>query len=99
MSKPKRILIVDDSEDNLELILMALSRQDIQYEPVVARDGAEALDYLHRRGKFQGSNGAPPAVVLVDLKMPRVDGFDFLCALRASETLKMIPAVVVTSSS
>ena len=99
MSTPKRVLVVDDDENNVELILTALSRQDFQCEPVVACDGAQALDYLHARGKFRGRNGSQPAVVLLDLKMPRVDGFAFLRELRASETLKMIPAVVFTSSS
>jgi len=99
MSNPKRILIVDDDEKNVELILTALAHQTFPCDTVVACDGAEALDYLHGRGKFQGRNGAQPAVVLLDLKMPRVDGFEFLRELRASETLKMIPAVVFTSSS
>ena len=98
-NEPRSILIVDDDENNVEMILMALSRQDFACNPMVAGDGAEALDYLHRREKLQGDNGGPPVLVLLDLKMPRMDGFEFLRELRASETLKMIPAVVFTSSS
>ncbi len=98
MERRSRILVVDDHPNNVELIVSALAEQDFPHEIVVARDGAEALDYLFRRGAFAGHNDAPPDVVLLDLKMPRVDGFEFLRELRANDPFKMIPVVVFTSS-
>jgi CheY-like chemotaxis protein len=98
MERRKQILVVDDDKNNVELILSALAEQEFHYEAAVAHDGAEALDYLSGRGSFAGRNGLPPDVVLLDLKMPRMDGFDFLRELRASEDFKLLPVVVFTSS-
>ena len=78
MKEIKRILVVDDDAINVDLLLLALSSQKFPHQTVVARDGAEALDYLFGRGRFAGRDGEPPVVVLLDLKMPRVDGFEVL---------------------
>src|SRR5689334_3962172 len=98
MERSRQILVVDDDPRNVELIVSALAEQGFPHETTVARDGGEALDYLHRRGAFAERNGHQPDLVLLDLKMPCLDGFDFLHELRADETLKLLPVVVFTSS-
>src|SRR6266487_4450015 len=99
MKEIKRILVVDDDAINVDLLLLALSRQQFLHETVVARDGAEALDYLFGRGKFAGRDKEQPAVVLLDLKMPRVDGFEVLRQVKSDKALKRIPVVVFSSSN
>jgi CheY-like chemotaxis protein len=96
--KPKHILLVDDSPRDTEMALEALQHYHIANEVVALRDGVEALDYLHRRGPYAGREGADPAVILLDLKMPRVDGLDVLRDIKAHPTLKVIPVVMMTSS-
>ena len=98
MSELKHILVVDDDANNVELIRAALAARNFPFETVVANDGEEGLDYLHGRGKFLGRNHGPPAVVLLDLKMPRADGFEVLAQMKSDERLKTIPVVVFTSS-
>ena len=98
MDKFGRILIVEDDPRDLELSLKALEDYNLANEVVIARDGEEALDYLYSRGKFEGRPAGNPAVVLLDLKLPKVDGLEVLQQLRADEQLKMIPVVVLTSS-
>ena len=99
MNKSKRILVVDDDATNVDLLLMALSRQQFSLETVVTRDGAEALDYLFGRGKFAGRDGDQPVVVLLDLKMPGVDGFEVLRQIKSDDALKRLPVVIFSSSS
>jgi len=99
MSEAKRILLVDDDALNVDLLLLALSRQRFPHQTVVARDGAEALDYLFGRGEFAGRDDQQPAVVLLDLKMPRVDGFEVLRQVKSDDALKRIPVVVFSSSN
>jgi len=94
----KRILLVDDSPRDTELALDALSQHNLANEVVVLHDGVEALDYLYRRGQFADRAAGEPAVVLLDLKMPRVDGIDVLRQIKSDPQLKMIPVVVMTSS-
>jgi two-component system, response regulator len=96
--KPKRILLVDDSPRDLEMALDALEQYNLGNEVFTLRDGAEALDYLFRRGRFAGRDGADPAVILLDLKMPKVDGLEVLRQVKGDEMLKVIPIVVMTSS-
>jgi len=96
--KITRILVVDDDETNVDLLLIALSRQQFPHETVVTRDGAEALDYLFGRGKFTGRDGEQPVVVLLDLKMPGVDGFEVLRQVKSDDALRRIPVVVFSSS-
>lgn len=96
--KPKRILLVDDSARDTELALDALQQYRLANEVVTLRDGAEALDYLYRRGEYASRTDADPAVVLLDLKMPRVNGLEVLRQLKADPKLKSIPVVMMTSS-
>jgi CheY-like chemotaxis protein len=98
MAPLKRILLAEDSERDVELTLAALAEHNLANEVVVARDGAEALDYLHQRGRFAGHANGLPVVVLLDLKMPKVDGLEVLRQMRADPALKHVPAVMITSS-
>lgn len=93
-----RILLVEDSQRDAELVLAALTENRLANEVVHVRDGADALDYLHRRGEFATRPAGEPAVVLLDLKMPRVDGLEVLRQMKAHPLLKLIPVVVMTSS-
>ena len=94
----KRILLVDDSPRDIEMALNALAENSLANEVVVLRDGVEALDYLYRRGPFADRAVGNPAVVLLDLKMPRVDGIEVLRQIKTDPQLRMIPVVVMTSS-
>ena len=98
MSDLGRILLAEDSEADVELTLAALAHHNLANEVVVVRDGAEALDYLLRRGAFSGRGPGLPAVVLLDLKMPRVDGLEVLRTIKADEQLRKLPVVMLTSS-
>jgi len=94
----KRILLAEDNERDVELVLAALEEHNLANEVVVVRDGAEALDYLYGRGQFAGHPNGMPVVVLLDLKMPKVDGLEVLRVMRADPQLKRVPVVMVTSS-
>lgn len=98
MAPLKRILLAEDNERDVELTLAALDEHNLANEVVVAYDGAEALDYLYTRGKFAGHANGLPVVVLLDLKMPKVDGLEVLRQMRADPALKHVPVVMVTSS-
>ncbi len=98
MSTLKRILLVEDDPKDVELTLTGLAEYNLANEVVVAFNGEEALDYLYRRGAHQTRENGNPAVLLLDLKLPKVDGFEVLQQIRADEKLKMIPVVVLTSS-
>jgi len=93
-----RILIVEDDPRDLELTLMALEDYKLANQVMVTRDGQEALDYLYCRGQFNTRSDGNPAVVMLDLKLPKVDGLEVLKQVRSDENLKMIPVVVLTSS-
>ncbi|HEY9724940.1 MAG TPA: response regulator [Chroococcales cyanobacterium] len=94
----KRILLVEDSPNDIELILAALSEYRLANEVVVVRDGEEALDYLYRRGVFKLRMEGSPVVVLLDLKLPKVDGLEVLAQLKSDPDLRKLPVVVLTSS-
>jgi CheY-like chemotaxis protein len=98
MEKLKRILLVEDDPYDVELTLTGFSEFHLANEVVVARDGEEALNFLHRRGKFAGRTDGNPAVVLLDLKLPKVGGLEVLRQLKTDESLKMVPVVILTSS-
>jgi len=98
MTELRPILLVEDSAKDVELVLGALKKNKFVNEVVVARDGAEALDYLHRRGRFEGVQAALPIVILLDLKMPKVDGLEVLRWVKGDPDLKTIPVVMLTSS-
>ena len=97
--KPKHILLVDDSPRDTEMALEALQHYHIANEVVTLRDGAEALDYLHRRGGFADREGTDPAVILLDLKMPKVDGMEVLRRLKGNAATQSVPVVIMTSSN
>ena len=94
----KNILLVEDDPRDVELTLAALEEQNLVNTIFVVHDGVEALDYLHRRGKFESRRDGDPIVVLLDNKMPKVSGLEVLIAMKADEHLKLIPVVVLTSS-
>lgn len=94
----KPILLVEDNPNDLELTLVALEKARLANEVVVVRDGDEALDYLLRRNSFKGRAEGNPAVVLLDLKLPKVDGLQVLEVLRDDEGLRSVPVVMLTSS-
>jgi len=94
----RRILLVEDDPRDVELVLIALEEYNLANEVVVANDGEEALDYLYCRGNFQKRPMGNPAVVLLDLKLPKVNGLEVLQQIRSDEKLRMTPVVVVTSS-
>lgn len=98
MARLKSILLAEDNPKDIELTLTALAEHNLANEVVVARDGEEALDYLMRRGRFRERPQDNPAVVLLDLKMPRVDGLEVLRRIKSDDGLKTIPVVMLTSS-
>jgi CheY-like chemotaxis protein len=95
---PAKILMAEDDEKDVELTLAALEEHNITNELLVVRDGAEALDYLYRRGQFAAYPAGNPLVLLLDLKMPKVDGLDVLRQIKGDPALQTIPVVVLTSS-
>ena len=94
----KPILLVEDNPRDLELTLLALERSQLANEVVVVRDGADALDYLLRRNAFAERADGNPAVMLLDLKLPKVDGLEVLREVRATAELRSLPIVMLTSS-
>jgi CheY-like chemotaxis protein len=94
----RRILLVEDDPKDVELTLTALEEYNLANEVVIARDGAEALDYLYCRGNFVDRPKDNPAVLLLDLKLPKVDGLEVLQQIKSDDNLRMLPVVVLTSS-
>jgi len=90
--------MVEDDPKDVELTLTALEEYNLGNEVIVTHDGEEALDYLYQRGKFQARTNGNPAVLLLDLKLPKVDGLDVLRRIQADERTRIIPVVVLTSS-
>ena len=98
MKQLRSILIAEDSSHDVELTLSALADHHLANELVVVSDGAEALDYLYYRGRFKMRAVGDPAVMLLDLKMPKVDGLEVLRTIKQDEKLRRIPVVMLTSS-
>lgn len=94
----KRILMAEDNANDVELALAALSEHRLANEVVVVRDGVEAVDYLERRGQFAGRPDGNPAIVLLDIKMPKRDGLDVLRHMKSQDRLRTVPVVMLTSS-
>lgn len=99
MANERTILLVEDNPDDELLTLLAFKDNNIEHEVIIARDGAEALDYLFGEGKYQGRDIYNlPQVVLLDLKLPKIDGLEVLKKIRAGEHTKLLPVVILTSS-
>jgi CheY-like chemotaxis protein len=98
MADLRPILLVEDSPRDLELTLAALAKCQLANEIVIARDGAEALEYLYRQGAHAGRAQGDPAVVLLDLKLPKVDGLEVLEQVKKDKDLRHVPVVMLTSS-
>jgi two-component system, response regulator len=98
--KEATVLLVEDNHDDEVLTLRALKKNNIRNELIVARDGAEALDYLWGQGTYAGRDTREmPDVILLDLKLPKIDGFEVLRRLRSDERTKLLPVVILTSSN
>ena len=97
-AKIRRILLAEDNENDVELTLNALKECHLSNAVEVVRDGEETLDYIYRRGKYSGRGDDLPCVVLLDLKMPRVDGHEVLRQIKSDPALRHIPVVMLTSS-
>jgi DNA-binding response OmpR family regulator len=97
-NKLGRILMVEDDPKDVELTLSALEEYNLANEVIVARDGAIALDYMYCRGEYKTRSSGNPAVLLLDLKLPKVDGLEVLKQIKSDADLRMIPVVVLTSS-
>jgi CheY-like chemotaxis protein len=98
MNKMGRILMVEDDAKDVELTLTALEEYNLANEVIVTRDGEQALDYLYSRGEYKTRSSGNPAVMLLDLKLPKVDGLEVLKQIKSDGELRMIPVVVLTSS-
>lgn len=99
MNGEKTILLVEDNPDDEALTVRALKKNNIRNEVVVARDGVEAIDYLFGAGKHAGRDtSVQPQIVLLDLKLPKVDGLEVLKRMRADDRTKLVPVVVLTTS-
>ncbi|SAK94555.1 response regulator protein [Caballeronia hypogeia] len=94
----KPILLVEDNPNDLELTLVALDKSQLANEVIVARDGQEAIDYLTGEGEWKERAPGNPAVILLDLKLPKIDGLEVLDMIRSNATLKSVPVVMLTSS-
>lgn len=98
MTQLRNILLAEDNSEDVELTLEALASHNLANAVTVVRDGAEALDYLYYAGRYRLRERGEPAVVLLDIKMPKVDGLEVLRRIKADPTLRRIPVVILTSS-
>ncbi|OGW32717.1 MAG: two-component system response regulator [Nitrospirae bacterium GWC2_42_7] len=98
MIELKRILLVEDSPNDVELTIEALAEHNLANDVAVVKDGEEALDYLYCQGQYTERVAGNPAVILLDLKLPKVNGLEILRRVRSDDNLRLIPVVVLTSS-
>ena len=98
MEVSKRILLVEDNSNDIELVLIALSEYGLDKETFVVRDGVEALDYIYRRNNYKELSGFNPTVILLDLKLPKIDGLEVLKHIKTDNEYKNIPVVIFSSS-
>jgi CheY-like chemotaxis protein len=98
MIELKTILLAEDNSKDVELTLEALAEHNLANQVVVTYDGAEALDYLYRRGQYADRSGGDPVVIMLDIKMPKVDGLEVLRTIKGDPALKTLPVVILTSS-
>jgi len=98
MFELQKILLAEDNPKDVELTLEALSEHNLANEVMVVKDGVEAMEYLRREGKFKLRSPGLPAVLLLDIKMPRMDGLEVLSAVRGDPSLKLLPVVILSSS-
>jgi CheY-like chemotaxis protein len=98
MVEIRTILFAEDNPRDIELTLEALGDHNLANNVIVVRDGVETMEYLHREGKYKQRKTGNPAVLLLDIKMPRMDGIEVLRAIRSDKLLKMLPVVMLTSS-
>lgn len=98
MADLRPILLVEDNPRDLELTLAALAKCQLANEIIIARDGAEALDYVYTRGDYSDRPAGDPAVILLDLKLPKIDGLEVLATLKGDGNFRQIPVVMLTSS-
>ena len=98
MSRLGRILLVEDDPQDVELTMTALEEYNLANEVVLARDGQEALDYLYGRNQFSGRDEGRPAVMLLDLKLPKINGLEVLKQVRSDTLFRLLPVVILTSS-
>jgi two-component system, response regulator len=98
MNSGINILLVEDNPDDVELTLHALKKNKIVNPVKIVRDGQEALDYLYHKGDYESADHDPPNVILLDLKLPKVDGIEVLQRIKSDRRTKLIPVVVLTSS-
>ena len=98
MAELKPILLVEDNPKDVELTMAALEQSQLANEVIVVRDGAEALDFIYRRGAHANRNTMDPAVILLDLKLPKVDGLEVLAKVKGDPNMRHTPVVMLTSS-
>lgn len=98
MIRLKKILLVEDNPNDIELTLEALDEQNLANRVIVTNDGVEAMEYLQYKGKYKDREKENPAVILLDIKMPRMDGIEVLEAIKSNAELKTVPVVILTSS-
>jgi CheY-like chemotaxis protein len=98
MDTNKRILLVEDDPNDIELTLNTIGEYNLANNIDVTRDGVEALDYIYKRGAFASRSGDNPVLILLDLKMPRMDGVEVLRKLKSDEKTRIVPVVILTSS-
>lgn len=98
MTKLRTILLADDNQNDVELSLLALSKKGLANRVTVVNDGVEVLEYLKCEGKYKNRSNGHPTVILLDIKMPRMNGIDVLAYLKSDPFLKLIPVVMLTSS-